>query len=269
MIPKGWEPKAVLDRPKRRSTVLGRSARVQGSKSFFTGDDLARLRLDSPVAKRAGSILRCFGGEGGRATGVRVSDTNRSRVTVEDMTIVLMLILRFQRAPNTDGSMPFARFQWAWGKLEELGETKRAYYGGKLSQALRMLRQIGWVQDLDCDDLERGEYVPRWMDPKGKGKACRWALVEEIEQSILREEGEGGVVAGVGHTHILEVIASAVLAQLIPFSPPDPALDPWMRPPPWYCERTGWVDETLEAMRQHEESVESEDDFLLAYSQLL
>ena len=100
-------------------------------------------------------------------------------VTNEDMATFLLLLGFFTRNMNTDGSLPWARFEAFWTALYQAGDVERAF-NPKRFAAIR-----NHVSALVVD----GEALLEWEDETySAGRACKWRASEKLMEMIEKRE---------------------------------------------------------------------------------
>ena len=107
----------------------------------------------------------------------RLETRGKTKVTVEDVAIWLMLIKFFTQNMNRDGSLPVERWREMWRALFQAGDINRSFCCqrfGIIRDYLSSLGLIAW---------EDGSYRLGYIDENGeyrKGKACKWKASDEL-----------------------------------------------------------------------------------------
>jgi hypothetical protein len=160
-------------KPKPVQQPVMKSVRKSGSRvgfHFMVEGDLHLIQPGGHLHSWGESIVRSFGK--GKDT---IAISSRTVVTVEDITICL-LILRFcAKHPNHDGSMPWARIRACWNSLKDHGIIERPFNDRRYAAIRRILDRMHWIK------WERKEYCP------GYG-AAQWTLTDEAMGILDWEE---------------------------------------------------------------------------------
>lgn len=151
--------------------AVRRSPKVSSSASWcpkaITPDKLA----DMPRLRRVAAVLglpkeKCSG---------------RVAVTVEDVTIFLLLLRFFTDNMNENGSLPWARFEGLWAALYQAGDVERAFNPKRFAAIRNHLSSL--VVD--------GEFLLEWEDETySMGRACKWRASLKLME-MMEEEEEG------------------------------------------------------------------------------
>jgi hypothetical protein len=116
----------------------------------------------------------------------------RVKVVAEDVAIFLTIVEYCSQNINSDGSMPYARIKAIWKALNSAEAINRAWDDKRFAYIRNLLSDnelIDWVEN---------EYGP--------GKACRWALSQELLNQLGQARKEMEVNCSnrsTEHTHIL------------------------------------------------------------------
>lgn len=119
--------------------------------------------------------------------------SGRTKVTVEDVAIWLMLIKFFTENMNRDGSLPVERWREMWRALFQAGDINRSFCCqrfGIVRDYLSSLGLIAWQ-----DESYRLGYINENGEYR-KGKACKWKASDELMAMLQlpevceAEEGE-------------------------------------------------------------------------------
>lgn len=121
--------------------------------------------------------------------------SGKTKITVEDVAIWLMLIKFFTRNMNRDGSMPVDRWRQMWKSVFRSGDINRSFCCQRFSTIRDHLSKLGLLT------WEDHEFRLGYIDENGKyrkGKACKWKASDELMAMLELpadsevEEGEKG-----------------------------------------------------------------------------
>jgi hypothetical protein len=141
---------------------------------IFSDQDLARL--DSVHFLAAKKLLN---------SPSLPTPTGRVRIVREDVATFLFLLEWFSKNPNSDGTMPMARFQACWNLLAVNGNVKR-HFDAKRFAAIR-----NWLDHLSLLVWDNDHFYPGFMSASGKyvrGQACKWKASEELMDWLIELE---------------------------------------------------------------------------------
>jgi hypothetical protein len=133
---------------------------------MFSGQDLDRLRSVHHVAAK--KLLN---------SPSQPLPTGRVQVVREDVAVFFFLLEWFTANPNSDGSMPMARFEVCWKYLVKEGHVKRQF-DSKRFAAIR-----NWLDRLSLLEWEDANFYPGFISATGRfvrGQACKWKASEEM-----------------------------------------------------------------------------------------
>ena len=107
----------------------------------------------------------------------------RTVVTVEDMSIFLMLLRFFTENMNPDGSLPVKRWQELWSSLSKSGDVSRAFCPQRFAVIRDHLSSLGLIDWEDCNFVIGTKHQ--------KGRSAKWKAGSELMvvlQSDKKEE---------------------------------------------------------------------------------
>jgi hypothetical protein len=107
----------------------------------------------------------------------------RTVVTVEDVSIFLMLLRFFTENMNPDGSLPVKRWQELWSSLSKSGDVCRAFCPQRFAVIRDHLSSLGLIDWEDCNFVIGTKHQ--------KGRSAKWKAGSELMvvlQSDKKEE---------------------------------------------------------------------------------
>ena len=119
--------------------------------------------------------------------------TNKSVVTAEDISLFIMFLKFFSANMNTDGSLPFARFEKFWNAVFESGDIDRGFQTNRFCVIRNYLSSLGLIE------WEDASYKIGHVCADGKrrgGKAAKWKasqMLLDLIGMVEMVEKEGNI----------------------------------------------------------------------------